>query len=469
MIDFNFTDLKNKNKDEVIKTDHHFIIDEPIVEEIKEIKSEEKEPKVEMTKSELKSDEIAIDNSIADTPVAAGIATVATVAILSTIEEEKDQQLEVIEAPAIEPTPIVASVIEEPLRKVSEARKSLEPSKSPVETEVKLGSIAIAEESKSAEPEKLAENPKAPEPEINRASEIIAEVPKQKEEVNIAEKESENINSYEVEEITAPPPLPTDNGHLIVARESLKPSLLPVMPMNGAPTADFDAPKPPSSSSPLAAYGITAAELEQMRKELDEQKLALEREIDNKKALESQIQAMISKSNAQEEALKYKNESLEQIHSDYLKTNNDLTSARNEKEKLESDLAKAEKELAKISESNAKDYLEKSDEVTTLKDKVAEFAAIIGQKNKEIDSLQRQLDEVKRTNVKTTLESVQQYEMIEEELLKIAEEEILRMQDTIEEQREYNAKLQMEVEAEYTYWKKRLEAKAEGEQHNTTE
>ena len=69
-----------------------------------------------------------------------------------------------------------------------------------------------------------------------------------------------------------------------------------------------------------------------------------------------------------------------------------------------------------------------------MKDKVAEFASIIGQKNKEIDSLQRQLEEVKRSNMETALENVQQYEKIEDELMKMVEEEILRMQDTIDEQ-----------------------------------
>ena len=58
--------------------------------------------------------------------------------------------------------------------------------------------------------------------------------------------------------------------------------------------------------------------------------------------------------------------------------------------------------------------------------------------------------------MRTALENVQQYEKIEDELLKMVEEEILKMQDTIEEQREYNAKMQLEVDSEYTYWKRRL-------------
>lgn len=446
-------------------------------------KEKEKESEVEKSKKNTSEEKAVVkptENVTDKTALAATTAVVATAAIatatvLSTIEEEKQPSVEV---PIKGPSP-PATIVVEPLKKVSEARKSFEPSKFPVETEIKSAPIIIAEIPKSAEPlktvepqravefQKAIEQGKSPEPEAKAIPIIIAEAPNQKEEVKVPEKEPKIIQ--EVEEITAaPPPLPTDNAHLLASRESLKPSLLPVMPVNGAPSSDLDAPKPQTASSPLATSAITADELEQLRKELDEQKLALEREIDCKKALESQIQAIISKSNAQEEALKYKNESLEQLHSDYLKTNNDLTSARNEKEKLEAALTKAEEELATISESNAKSYLEKSEEVTELKDKLAEFAAIIGQKNKEIDSLQRQLDEVKRSNVNTALENVHQYEKIEDELMKMVEEEILRMQDTIDEQREYNAKLQMEVDAEYAYWKRRLEeVKKEGEVNNT--
>ena len=70
--------------------------------------------------------------------------------------------------------------------------------------------------------------------------------------------------------------------------------------------------------------------------------------------------------------------------------------------------------------------------------------------------MQRQLEETKRSNMQIALENVQQYEKIEDELMKVVEEEILRMQDTIDEQREYNSKMQVEVDSEYAYWKRRL-------------
>ena len=476
LIDFNFNDLNHKHKEEVIKTDNHFIVESTKENPVAEVVNETTVKKVDSV----------TQSSDAGTSVIAATAVVTTTAILSTIEEEKDNELKPViktEAPVKETTPIAAAVVEEPLKKVSEARKSLEPSKTTTEKEIYPAPIVMSEAPKNVEPSKSVEKQqgadsvsvKHSEPEVIAAPIIIKEAPKERTEeiktesavVTEVKKEPEIFKTQEpieVEEISAPPPLPTNNAHLVAVRESLKPSLLPVKPVNGAPSNDPDAPRPQSSTSPLANSGISAAELEQLKKELEQQKLALEREIDNKKALEAQIQAIISKSNAQEEALKYKNESLEQLHSDYLKINNDLTSARNEKEKLEVALVKAEEELATISETNAKAYLEKSDEVTALKDKLAEFAAIIGLKNKEIDSLQRQLDEVKRSNVNTALENVQQYEILEEELVKMVEEEILRMQDTIDEQREYNAKLQMEVDAEYAYWKRRLAEREQSKQ-----
>lgn len=284
---------------------------------------------------------------------------------------------------------------------------------------------------------------------------------------DVTAKEETKPKEKVVQELVAPPPpLPTNTAHLTAARESLKPSLLPVKPVNGAPLTDPDAAapsKPISSNSPLGISAVNSEELEKLKKQLDQQKLALENEIDAKKALESQIQAMLSKSNAQEEALRYKNESLDTLHSDYLKINNDLTAAKSERDKLKEALTKAEAELASTSESNAKAFLEKNDEVTKLKDKLAEFAAIIGQKNKEIDSLQRQLEEAKRANMQTALKNVEQYTKIEDDLIKMVEEEILRMQDTVDEQREYNAKLQMEVDAEYAYWKRRLTKSKEEE------
>lgn len=461
LIDFNFKDLsasKESKHPEVIKTDHTF--DDIVV------------PPLEAM----------------NTPVITS----------EPVKEEKES------TPIVLPAPVI---IEEPLLKVSKARKSLEPQKAAEMEETKnaeskkIDPIIIAEVPESAkkvEPAvaKVVENDKKAESAVESDKENIK--PAQKEETSTAPAISnvqKAAEAVEAEEVSAPPPLPTNNAHLVAVRESLKPTMLPVKPVSGAPASEpstGESKTPVTATSPLAKTETTSEDLEAhqheieaqklaleeelnsqkvslqkemaehkavLEKEMNEHKAALEREIDTKKALEAQLQAIISKSNAQEEALKYKNESLDQLNSDFLKTNNDLTSARSEKARLEAALAKAEAELAATSESNAKAFLEKSDEVTALKDKLAEFAAIIGQKNKEIASLEKQLEETKRSNMQTALESVQQYEKIEDELVKMVEVEILRMQDTIDEQREYNSKLQMEVDAEYAYWKAKLSSK----------
>ena len=487
LIDFNFKDLKPKKAKEVIKTDNSFVL--PDIAEQDELELEEKVPdtkvdtesavNIKEDKPELKAATVEatsppIDNepdSNTETMLAVGAvaatttaADVATTAILSKDTEKEPEMDDKAQSPIQ-----TAAIIEEPLRKVSEARKSIEAgSLSSKEPESKtVAPIIIAEvpkpkvedpkpqvstEHDTPAPVIIDESPKHEEPKL--APIIIAEVPKPKPEVVATEPLIPAKVPVKVEEVKAPPPLPTNTEHLVAVRESLKPSMLPVKPMNGAPTTDPEIPK--AISSPLPKSAISSEELDKLNKELERQKLELERETDTRKALESQIQAMISKSNAQDEALRYKNETMEQLNSDFLRVNNDLTAVKTEKEKLEASLAKAQEELMATNESNAQAYLQKSDEINALKDKVAEFASIIGQKNKEIDSLQRQLEEVKRSNMETALENVQQYEKIEDELMKMVEEEILRMQDTIDEQREYNAKMQIEVDSEYAYWKRRL-------------
>ena len=445
MIDFNFVDLKSKNsvKETFIQTDDSFIL--PNISEVEE----ETEEKLDETKRNT-SDESQVDSN-KEQGIAIGVIAAAAVTTTEIISEN-DEPEKIAEAiPIVE----AASVIDEPLKKVSEARKTIEAGTvpDPIILEEVSKSMTVNPESKAESNSSIVVS-EVPEPEETKAAPIIiADISKLKPEVA-----SEPVITKApemVQEITAPPPLPTDTEHLVAARESLKPSMLPVKPVNGAPTANLDNFRS-ISSSPLTKIGINSEELEKLNNELEKQKLALENEINSKIVLESQIQAMISKSNAQEEALRYKNESMEQLHDDFLRINNDLTAVKIEKERLEVSLAKAQEELLATNESNAHAYIEKSDEVSALKDRVAEFASIIGQKNKEIDSLQRQLEEIKRTNMRTALDNVQQYEKIEDELLKMVEEEILKMQDTIEEQREYNAKMQLEVDSEYTYWKRRL-------------
>lgn len=493
-MDFNFKSLKSQPKEnEVIKTDNTFeniITSEEAKDESKEIATET-EKKIELIEAKKTEDKTGIDKSLVLGAAVATTAAVATAAaVVSGTSESKEAEknsapVDTDKEPVAKSSAFVPIIDEKPLIKVSEARKSLEPTNKTEALATKSEPTVNVDmpKSKVEQPDR-SEAPVAGAAVIAGAAAIAAttaaivssdktkvipeEVPKPKE---VEKSDTSKTSKVEemvkpcttvaldepkqtaVQEVIAPAPLPTNTSHLVAARESLKPSLLPVKPVNGAPSTDSDGLK---TSSPLTKSTINSEELEKLRKQLDQQKILLEKEIDSKKMLESQIQAMISKSNAQDEALRYKNESLDQLQSDYLKTNNDLTAAKNEKEKLKEALLKAESELAATSEKDTKAFLEKSDEVAGLKDKLAEFAAIIGQKNKEIDSLQRQLEEAKRSNMQTALENVQKYETFEDDLIKMVEEEILRMQDTIDEQREYNAKLQMEVDSEYAFWKAKL-------------
>lgn len=501
LIDFNFKDLKpNKTTmEEAVKTDHTF--DVPV-----------------------ETNEESVVNT--DTaPVLEAAAVVATVSAWSTVNEEY------YAPPIILPAPVI---VQEPLLKVSEARKSLEVKEAAfmeaskpapiIVAAVPVSKIEAVNDKENIKPDTIKQEATVVAPAIIYNEPVAKEVFKNEtKETNtvplIVAPRSTGKAENVAEEMSAPPPLPTNNAHLVSLRDSLKPSMLPVKPISGAPSTEPEPTKPlietttaialtaPSVTSPLSKNETTSEELAKLKnefeiqavalekenkeknvalkqeiesqklaleeefknhklaleREMENHKQALEREINTKKALEAQIQAILSKSNAQEETLKYKNESLDQLNSDYLKTNNDLTSARNEKTKLEAALAKAEEELAATSETNAKAFLEKSDEVSALKDKLAEFAAIIGQKNKQIASLEHQLDETKRANLQTALQNVHQYEKIEDDLVAMVEIEILRMQDTIDEQREYNSKLQVEVDSEYAFWKRKLEESAKGD------
>lgn len=457
MIDFNFKDLKHnqsdtKRNESLIKTDHTFDTLEVVKEEddvngdVTEVKEENVVEEVKESKPEAKS--IVKDE---DVPPLIKDENVPTL-----IKDEK-----------VAPLLLSDSIIEgDPLLKVSVTRKSFEEKEAILVEEIKT---AIGQSPSSSQP--AIGSPIKDKENIKPESSLTPET--EKDDVKgavvtpliVETTKVVDTSETEAEEISAPPPLPTNNAHLIALRDSLKPSMLPVKPVNGAPSTEPESQKPsietvsptikaaPATASPLSKNDFTSEEL---NKEMEKQKLALEREIDSKKGLEAQIQAIVAKSKAQEEALKFKNESLEQLQTDFLKTNNDLTSARSEKLKLETALAKVEKELAETSETNAKAFIEKSDEVSALKDKLAEFASIIGQKNKEIASLEKQLEETKRASMHTVLENVQQYDKIEDDLVKMVETEILRMQDTIAEQREYNSQLQLEVDSEYAFWKRKL-------------
>ena len=497
-IDFEFMDLKPKlkNDEDFTKTDHTF--DDIKTEEAKESEYEQKhseqadaikiksretaEIDQESKLSEIRKDLILEEiPKITKQPILTSVAAdkaveVVETSVINASEEGKDSET----VPIISKTP-ETFIVENSVVKVSNAKKLIEASlatdvaKEPECLSAKVDPVII---------DGVVSKPKSPAPSnaVLLTEEVVVADSQQKDEVDATstpvldkeekEKLSQQNDEIEaltaisnvsndkpkaiiVEEVSAPPPLPTDNSHLIAIRESLKPSLLPVKPVNGAPSHNSEALKPMENVTDKAMK-VNSQELECLRKQLEEHERKLEKEINSKKSLESQIITIISKSNGQEEALRFKNESLDQLQSEFLKVSNDLTSAKREKEILAEALAKAEEELSASSESNAKVYLQKSDEVTTLKDRLAEFAAIIGQKNKEIASLQRQLEETKRSNMNAALENVQKYENIEDDLIKMVEEEIFRMQDTISEQREYISKLQIEVDSEYAFWNRRL-------------
>lgn len=485
LVDFNFKDLNGKaHENEIIKTDHHFVVEEedqkpstdtenktdevvePVKQEIcntivptavvvssdpvnsvKEVLSSPKSVQKDEVTSKSESSAIALASQPSETDKAItsplpteSLASKNEATIAETIDAKENTSDKPVEALIVKDE---EKIIERPLSKVSEARKSFEGG---LIGQVSKEPVVKPQDSKDTDTAtKTIEDGKAStfeDSSLKNQDPTLAVVTKE-------------TPFKEASETKAPPPLPTDTGHLIAIRDSMKPSLLPVKPVNGPPSVDT-AEATSGKSSPLAKSEINAEELQSLRKQLEQQKYALEMEIDSKKNLELQIQAIISKSDAQEEALKLKNESMELVNAEFLKVNDDLTAIRGEKEKLEQSLSRAEDELSKTSETNAKAYLEKSDEINALKDKLAEFAAIIGQKDKEIQSLQKQLDESKKINMNVALEEVQEYDEIEDELIKLVEEEIKKMQETIEEQRKYNAKLQMEVDGEYSFWKRAL-------------
>jgi hypothetical protein len=484
LVDFNLKDLNGKaHENEIIKTDHHFVVEEEdqkpstkaenkteeVVEpakketsdtivptavvvssdpvnSVKEVFSSPKSVQKDEVTSKSETSAIAVDSQPSETDKTLtvllpteSLASKNEAAIAETIGAKENTSDKPVEALILKDK---EKIIERPLSKVAEARKSFE------------GGLIGQEDKVSKEPVVKSHTDTATKTiEDGKASTVEDSILKKQDPKLAVVTKEPPFN--EVSETKAPPPLPTDTGHLIAIRDSMKPSLLPVKPVNGPPSVDTTEAIS-GKSSPLAKSEINAEELQSLRKQLEQQKYALEMEIDSKKNLELQIQAIISKSDAQEEALKLKNESMELVNAEFLKVNDDLTVIRGEKEKLEQSLARAEDELSKTSETNAKAYLEKSDEINALKDKLAEFAAIIGQKDKEIQSLQKQLDESKKINMNVALEEVQEYDEIEDELIKLVEEEIKKMQETIEEQRKYNAKLQMEVDGEYSFWKRAL-------------
>lgn len=301
-------------------------------------------------------------------------------------------------------------IVEEPLMKVSDARKSIEPT-------------AMMMTSKSEEPDKSSK---------------------------------QDLTAKEV--LPPPPPLPTNTAHLVAVRESLKPSLLPVKPVNGAPSSE-----PPTKDEvnnlALEKSKKSVEELEKLKKDLDDQKRALEKEIELKRELESRLESYVKRSGELEEAVKSKEEIIRHLQDDHKRTNIELLEARDEKKGLEISLEKAEAELANISEANAKAYLEKSDEVNGFKDEILNLTVEMAEKNASIKTLEDTLKtemEAKSAMLQKDLEDSAEYDRMEDELIKMVEQEIMRMQDTLDEQHEYNTKLQTEVDSEYAYWKKRL-------------
>ena len=121
----------------------------------------------------------------------------------------------------------------------------------------------------------LMNPPKHEEPKL--APIIIAEVPKPKPEVVTMEPLIPAKVPVKVEEVKAPPPLPTNTEHLVAVHRILKAEHVACQTHEWAPTTDPEIPK--AISSPLAKSAISSEELDKLNKELERQKLELERKL----------------------------------------------------------------------------------------------------------------------------------------------------------------------------------------------
>lgn len=281
--------------------------------------------------------------------------------------------------------------------------------------------------------------------------------------------------------LAPPPPAPSEtvNQDRSSVRES-KQAMLPVLPIAEPATKAPEPLKqsPPSTTSNVRPSSVlsgqsvskrasstgermmhtgpSAAEMETLKRQLAAKQQDLDHERDEMATLSNQIAALTSRSDAQEEALTYKNERIDRLEADFLRLNNDLTSLRNEKDRLATELARASDELERVSETNAKAFIEKSDEIAALKEQLEALRTLLAQKDREMETLRVQLEESKQTHMATALSGLDQYTDLDDAFIQLVTDEIKKLQETIAEETAYNDKLQAEVDVEYAFWKRNV-------------
>jgi hypothetical protein len=269
------------------------------------------------------------------------------------------------------------------------------------------------------------------------------------------------------------------------SRESLKPRMLPVLSV-AQPAAkcpeNFNSSPPivasnlrPSSvvsnngkiplttdkqgkTTPikLANYQAESDELGRLRENFDKQAILLEKERKDRLKMEHEYEALKSKCEAQDEALRYKNEKAAKMEQDFIFLKNEVTGLKIERDRIHQKLEVAETELKQENGNNAAKFIAKSDEIIELKVKLDNLACAISDKNQEISALNTQLKASQDTHINVIFDSLNALKDFDEDFIAAVETEILKMETLLKEESEYNVKLQQEVNGEYSFWKKIL-------------
>ncbi len=352
----------------------------------------------------------------------------------------------------------------------------------------KLGLSNQLIDTKKPEAERLAERPKRAKEEVVQLKDTKAEDTKK------AANQANYANEPEVKKATAVAPPPASKEILTPAAptpvkdkfcESLKPRMLPVLPIAQAASKQPEGftPSPPIVSSnirpssvvsnngkiplatgkdgktspiKLATYQPQNEELGRLKENFVKQAQLLEKERKDRMKLEHQFEALKAKCEAQDEALRYKNEKVSKMEQEFIGLKNEVTGLKMERDRIQSRLQIAETEMKEVSGSNAVEFIEKSDQVNKLKEQLDNLAYAISEKDKEISILNAQLKDSQDSHINVIFDSLNALRSFDDEFITVVEAEILKMENLLKDESEYNSKLQKEVESEYAFWKRTL-------------
>lgn len=206
----------------------------------------------------------------------------------------------------------------------------------------------------------------------------------------------------------------------------------------------------------LATYQPESGEFSRLREQFDKQTAQLDKERQTRQQLEHQLEALKSKCEAQDEALRYKNEKVSKMEQEFIDLKNKVIGLKMERDRVQQELDRAESELKEVDGKNAAEYIERSDEVIKLKQQLDKLALAIGEKDHEISVLNARLKEAQDSHVSIIFESLNALRDFDDEFISAVEAEVLKMETMLKEENEYCAKLQKEVESEYSFWKRAL-------------